>query len=214
MDEIETNYRACCGKRICAGCTHADKTENNRTICPFCRTPAPTSEGEAIESLKERAGGGDAIAIFQLGCYYERGVYGLPQNYDKAMELYLRAGELGYAVGYFNLGAAFDRGEGVRRDDKKAQYYYELAAIGGDVTARYNLGALEKNAGNMNRAVKHWMIAAGAGYDDSLKQIRECFVNGYATKDDFEKALRAHKHAKDEMKSDQRDSATAARRGL
>ena len=32
-------------------------------------------------------------------------------------------------------------------------------------------------------------------------------MNGHAAKDDFEKALRAHKDAKDEMKSDQRDAA-------
>ena len=30
-----------------------------------------------------------------------------------------------------------------------------------------------------------------------------------ATKDDFEKALRAHKEASDEMKSDQREAAAA-----
>ena len=55
--------------------------------------------------------------------------------------------------------------------------------------------------------MKHWMISAGAGAaDDSLKAIRECFVNGYATKDEFQKALRAHKDAKDAMKIDQREA--------
>ena len=34
-------------------------------------------------------------------------------------------------------------------------------------------------------------------------------MNGHATKADFEKALRAHKEAKDEVKSDQRDKAAA-----
>ena len=54
------------------------------------------------------------------------------------------------------------------------------------------------------------MIAAGAGYDTSLKTIRECFMHGHATKDDFEKALRAHKEAEDEMKSDQSYKAAAS----
>ena len=94
----------------------------------------------------------------------------------------------------------------MRIDLKKAKYYYELAAMGGDVFARANIGAIECNAGNVDRAVKHYMIAAGAGCDDSLKEIRECFLNGNATKDDFEKALRAHKEAQDEMKSEQRDA--------
>ena len=55
--------------------------------------------------------------------------------------------------------------------------------------------------------MKHYMIAAGAGKDSSLGAIRQCFMDGCATKDDFEKALRAHKEAKDEMKSDQGDAA-------
>ena len=97
----------------------------------------------------------------------------------------------------------------MERDLKKATYYSELAAMGGEVMARHNLGTDEAYAGNMNRAMKHFMIAAGAGYDDSLKAIRECFMSGIATKDDFEKALRAHKEAADEMKSDQRDAAAA-----
>ena len=94
---------------------------------------------------------------------------------------------------------------------KKSMYYSALAAMGGDVPARHNLGCFEACAGNMDRAVKHYMIAAGAGCDDSLKGIRQLYLEGHATKDDFEKALRAHKEAKDEMKSDQREAAAAAR---
>ena len=94
-------------------------------------------------------------------------------------------------------------------DENKAKYYYELAAMGGNMVARYNLGNNDYVAGNMVRAMKHYTISAGAGHDKSLKKIRECFLNGYATKDDFEKALRAHKEAKDEMTSDQREAAAA-----
>jgi len=81
----------------------------------------------------------------------------------------------------------------------------------GEVLARHNIGCLEGSAGNMNRAVKHWRISAGAGYDKSLKEIRQCFLEGHATKGYFEKALRAHKEAKHAMKSDQRDAAAIAR---
>ena len=80
---------------------------------------------------------------------------------------------------------------------------------GGDVQARHNLGIFEAQAGNTNRAMKHLMVAANAGYDNSLKVIQMCFMNGDGTKDDFEKALRVHKDAKDDMKSVQRDAAAA-----
>ena len=75
--------------------------------------------------------------------------------------------------------------------------------------ARYNLGCKEGNAGNTSRAVRHWMMSAGAGFDLSLEAIRKGFMAEAITKDDFEKALRAHKEAKDEMKSDQREAAAA-----
>ena len=45
---------------------------------------------------------------------------------------------------------------------KKAKFHYEAAAIAGHEAARYNLGYMENKSGNMERAVKHWMIAASA----------------------------------------------------
>ena len=209
LDNAESQYQSCCGKRICIGCIYAHKKADNRCLCPFCRTPPTTSDREEIERLKERAGADDSNAIRLLGCYYRDGEYGLRQNRNKAVKLFLRSGELGNIAAYNSVGVAYDNGQGVERDENKAKYYYELAAMGGSITARHNLGACEKDAGNMDRAVKHWMIAAGAGCDKSLKAIRVCYLDGDATKDDFEKALRAHKEAKDEMKSEQREAAAA-----
>ena len=77
----------------------------------------------------------------------------------------------------------------------------------GHVLARHNLGCVELNEGNIDRALKHFMISAGAGDDKSLKAIRDYFFKGYTTKDDFEKALCSHKEAHDEMKSDGRAAA-------
>ena len=162
------------------------------------------------KSLKERAEGDDAWAIYNSGCYYYDGGMGWPQDKEKSIKLWLQAGELGCAEAYYNLAHSYFSGEGAEKDLKKAKYYFELAAMGGCLDARFNLGILENNAGNMNRAMKHWMISAGAGYDKSLERIREYYLKGHATKEDFEKALRAHKEAKDETKSDQREAAAAA----
>ena len=205
----DTNYYACCGKTLCMGCIHADRIENSRTICPFCRTPWPTSAREALERLKKRAEGDDADGMNTLGYYYCNGSGGLPRDDGKANKLFLRAGQLGHSKAYGNLASSYERGEGVEKDMMKAKHYWELAAMRGDAGSRYNLGVFEERTGNMSRAVKHWMLAAGAGYDESLKTIRGCFLKGHATKDDFEKALRAHKDAKDETKSDQREAAAA-----
>ena len=56
---------------------------------------------------------------------------GLPQDRDKATELWLRAGELGCAESYYCVADAYLEGRGVERDMKKAKHYWELAAMGG-----------------------------------------------------------------------------------
>jgi len=48
----------------------------------------------------------------------------------------------------------------------------------GSEGARYMLGLLEQDDGNMNRAIKHWMIAATAGHDSSIMAIKRGFASG------------------------------------
>jgi len=84
---------------------------------------------------------------------------------------------------------------------------------GGDVIARHNLGSFEACDGTISRAVKHWMISAGAGHDDSSKAIRQGFLERHATKDNFGEGSTCSNYATvDEMKSDQRDTAEAVKR--
>ena len=85
---------------------------------------------------------GNADVFYQLGGYYARGIRGLSQDQGKANELWLKAGELRFAVVYFNLGIAYANGRRVEIDTKKAKHYYELAAMNGSVNARHDLGAL------------------------------------------------------------------------
>ena len=61
--------------------------------------------------------------------------------------------------------------------------------------------------GKMDRAIKHWIIAAKLGHDDSLQRLKNGFQMGTVSKDVFAAALRAHKAAVDAMKSPQREEA-------
>ena len=58
-------------------------------------------------------------------------------------------------------------------------------------------------------ALKHWMIAVGSEDNDSLENIKQMFMNGYATKDDYAKALLAYQAYLVEIKSPQRDEAAS-----
>jgi len=84
----------------------------------------------------------------------------------------------------------------------------EEAAIRGHPDARFNLGCEEEGNGNMQRAVKHFIIAANLGHDKALDAVRENFVDGFVSKEDFESALRGHHQAAlDATKSEQTDAA-------
>ena len=204
-----SKYNTCCGKVFCSGCIHAvAKRDGGVGLCPFCRTPTPKSV-KSVKHILKRVEIDDAEAINQLGCCYSEGSHGLPRDHAKALELWHRATKLGHDTSYYSIGNAYISGNGVERDEKKANHYWELAAMGGYAEARRNVGVYEYNAGNIDRALKHFMIAAGSGLTRSLEDIKTMFKNGDATKDDYTKALRVYQENLVEIKSAQRDEAAA-----
>lgn len=237
-------YKSCCGQELCKGCLYSAISANRETMeervsrqmmsklmkCPFCRAPPPRNGREMMERIEKRAGMDDPLAIHNLACAYDGGDHGLPRNPAKALQLWSRAGELGSANSYYNLGQAYldnadDEGPGdtpagafivdggvVRKDQRKAQHYYELAASKGHVFARHNLGCIEEELGHVDRALKHYKIAAEAGDRDALDTIRRLYARGGATKSDYAEALRAYQAATDEIRSAQRDAVAAWRR--
>jgi len=208
-------YFSCCGKMICSGCSWAPVYDNqgnevDNKKCAFCRTPDPESYEEIMKRHEKRVDADDPIAIYTKGNYYKDGRNGYPQDYAKALELFHRSAELGCSEAYTSIGYVYLYGEGVEVDKKKARHYWELAAIGGDASARHNLGINEGETGNVERALKHWMIAVRGGESESLKQIKVLYSNGHATKGDYTTALQLYQEYLGEIKSPQRDEAAAA----
>ena len=77
----------------------------------------------------------------------------------------------------------------------------EEAAIGGCVDARHNLGCHEAKNGRMERAVKHFIIAANMGEEESMNVLWKYHAWGLVKKDDLTATLRAHHAAVDATKS-------------
>jgi len=210
-----SRYQSCCGKTICSGCIHAplydhQGNEVDNKKCPFCRTPHPKTDEEIMEREKKRVEAGDPIAIYNQGNHYQDGTYGYPQDLTKALEYWHRAGELGYAEAYSCIGYAYQHGEGVEVDKKKARHYYELSAMGGNEVARNNLGFMEIEAGNFDRGLKHWIISVRGGYINSLSNVKVLYSKGHASKDDYTKALQLYQVYLGDIKSVQRDKAAVA----
>ena len=81
--------------------------------------------------------------------------------------------------------------------------------MGGDIHSRHALGVLENEAvaGNVHRAIKHFLISASAGHNYSLDAVKKGFTKGLLTKDEYANTLRSYQKIQDEMKSDDRDKA-------
>ena len=133
-------YKTCCGKTICSGCSYAPVYDNqgnevDNEKCPFCRAGHYYVDEEfvQIERVKRRAEMNDPIAINNQGNYYRDGIHGFPQDMNKALEMFHKAGVLGFAEAYNIIGSVYYNGEGVQQDEKKATHYFEQAAMEGSV---------------------------------------------------------------------------------
>ncbi|EJK75025.1 hypothetical protein THAOC_03266 [Thalassiosira oceanica] len=185
-------FEVCCMKRICEGCAWAVQKRGMHD-CAFCRTPTPDNNA-------------DSLALVQA------------RDARKVVELWTEAAELGSVDALLNLGVAYDRGEGVegvqmvQKDMAKAVQFYEKAAMQGCPLSRHKLGCIEGQKGNHDRAAKHFLISAKMGYKDSVETVKEMFMAGVATKEQYAEALKGYRDAVEEMKSHDRDQASALRK--
>jgi len=144
----------------------------------------------------------DPVALRREGSeQYHKG------DHQSAFQYFTKAAELGDVQAHYHLSLLYDDGHGVEKDKGKEIYHLEEAAIGGHPDARFNLGCEEEESGNIEKAVKHWIISANLGDDGSIKELMEKFKEGYVSKDDLAAALRAHHAAVDATKSSQREAA-------
>ena len=202
LDVRKYTFKACCSKKICDGCVVANVKSNGSSKCPFCREPADGEEWE--KRMMKRIKANDPAALCQMGVDHRN-----EGDHGKAFEYWEKAAELGDPEAHNMMSIAYHEGEGVVKDEEKAVYHLEKAAIGGHYLARHNLGSTEAANGRMDRAVKHFIIAANLGHEDSMKELWKYYSAGRITKQDLDATLRSHQSAIDATKSLQREEAEA-----
>ncbi len=208
LDRTKSMINSCCYKRICNGCSHAnDKREDEAGQdykCPYCREPVPKTDEEVNQNRMKRAKANDPIAIFKIGVKCnEQG------DCEGAIKYWKKAAALGDMNAHYNLSILYLEGKGVEKDMKRSVYHLEEAAIGGHPSARYNLACYAGQSGKHDRAMKHFMIVAKLGDDGALDKVKQGFVDGIVSKDDYASTLRGHQAAVDATKSKQREEAYA-----
>jgi hypothetical protein len=196
-------YYPCCGKSICAGCVYSFCESGNHGKCPFCKADhVDKTNEEMIKDLMKRVEANDAGAICKLATHNHDGRACFQQDHTKSMELYARAGQLGCSNAHHHLGNIYNKGG----DMKKARFHFEAAAMAGHEMARLNLGTMEVFSGTMERAVKHWIIAASAGCYDAMHHLTICFEKGAISRESMDSTLADYNSSCAEMRSEARDA--------
>ncbi|KAK1747151.1 hypothetical protein QTG54_002495 [Skeletonema marinoi] len=224
LSELRCAYMTCCGKFLCHGCTSAAVGSKAAFTsmgvrCALCREKTIVSDDEILQRVKKRMAANDGDAYFFLGCNYFDGTLGLRKNLAKAVELWLIGASLGSGTSQERLSVVYSEGWIVKKDEEKAVHYERLAAMKGHVISRWNLGNHEKDKGitkvNVSNAVKHWKIAAMAGWDHAMDHIEDMLSSGYprlgVTVEIYEETLTAYLVSQNERKSDQREKDRGTR---
>ena len=206
IDPEKYTLNTCCSKRVCKGCNFANQMREFEgrlePKCPFCRKVLiDTEDEEQIERLMKRVEANDPVAICRVATEsYIKG------DYNASFKYLTKAAALGDAHGHFQISALYREGRGVEKDENLALHHAEQAAIGRHHEARHNLGCFEWKNDQVDRAVKHWIIAAKLGAVKSLERLKTLlYKDGHVSKEDFESALRGHHSAIAATKSPQRD---------
>jgi TPR repeat protein len=168
----------------------------------FILSNAINGRGRIPKEKKGKKEANDPPSLCHMGStHYDEG------DYDAAFEYYIKAAELGDAEAHYRLGRMYGEGVGVEKDKEKGVYHLEKAAIGGHPYARFMLAVYESEDGRLDRAVKHWIIAANLGCEYSMKRLLRMYKDGFITKEDYGATLRTHQVTIDATKSSQRDVA-------
>eukprot|EP00984_Skeletonema_dohrnii_P022262 scaffold11395_cov95-Skeletonema_dohrnii-CCMP3373.AAC.1 len=206
LDPNKTVSYYCCSKQVCNGCTYANMSREHKQKlnprCPFCRLMKSISKEESDGRRKKRLEANDPFALRDAGeTHYNK------ENYERAFECLTKAAELGDAAAHCVLSLMYRKGQGVEKDKGKETYHFEEAALGGHPIARHALGCIEEENGRHYRAVKHFIIAAKLGQDETIQKLKEMYKSGHVSKEDFASALRGHQATVDATKSSQRELA-------
>ena len=209
IDNKKSTLYSCCSKQICNGCQHANRKREIegrlQQRCPFCRKAAAKTDEESYvhRQRMKRIEANDPVAMREMG--KDKSHEG---DYNTAFEYFTKAAALGDIEAHYQLSGLYQEGEGVEKDQIKQIHHLTKASIGGHPKARHNLGWLEaRRNGRLDRAVKHFTIAAKLGDDKSLENLKELYKAGYVSKEDFAAALRGHHAAIVATKSPQREEA-------
>ncbi|KAF9549957.1 hypothetical protein EC957_002017 [Mortierella hygrophila] len=139
----------------------------------------------------------DIVAQVALGNKYVDN-----QDYQAAMECYLKAANQGCIEAQFNVGVLYDEGNGVPQDFAKAMEWYRMAADQGDARAQCNIGAMYREGSGVpqdfSKAMEWFRLAADQGHTYTQFNIGFMYEEGKGVPQDIAKAMEWFRMAADQ----------------
>ena len=223
----ESNYQSCCGNWICWACHKENEASINKQneeksaskklalTCPFCREPYPTCFDEELAQLQARCLHNDCFAFELLGAAYgyRMDENGMVPDDLKALDCYIRAVELGSSAACVNIAYFVDEGNGVAINEDRAALFWRVGALRGSIEARNHIGCSEYyGLQNYEIGIRHWKIAAEAGYQDSIDALKKIYnADGkhpgkeFISQEEMDKIYRSGHDAQMEVKTEERE---------
>jgi localization factor PodJL len=123
----------------------------------------PKDERRALELYRKAAQAGHARAMYNLAVLLS--THDTAQDYSEAAAWFTRAATAGLADSQYNLAVLYERGLGVPQDERKAYFWYVVAARGGDKDAtlqaeRLKRGLLASEAEAISEEAGSWIPTA------------------------------------------------------
>ena len=207
--EDEISFYACCGKNICGGCIHKQIATNikkglldfHEYKCAFCRQPESIN---LIKAIKKQMKKNNPDAFMAMAREYIAGKDVIRSD-TKAIEMYIRAAELGRAEAFGAIGSHYERGI-LKQDNSKALEFYEVGAKKGSVQAHKDLAHFAVTVSmDIQKSNNHLKVAASAGDKEAMDNLMTAYKHEEISKEELTQILRVFQSSSNEMKSKDRD---------
>ena len=160
--------------------------------------------GDLLFAYNPRAnvgGGSDHLSTLPVDWIKQAKRYIDAEDYAKALALYQKAADAGYARAMNGLGRLYEYAHGVSQDYSKAREWYQKAAEAGDANGMSNLGELYESALGVSqdygKARECYQKAAEAGDVDGMNNLGELYESALGVSQDYGKAREWYQKAAD-----------------
>lgn len=162
-----------------AGDVTDPSVDTSTTTASLTPLDIPSSIGP--QSLVDAAKANDPLALYEVGSRYTEG-RGIDADMNKALDLFERAANLGFAPAEYRLGNMYEKGAGVPKDLAKARDYYLSAADKGNISAMHNLAVVYAvgvdGQPDYEQSAKWFTDAANHGVKDSQFNLAILYAKG------------------------------------